>query len=83
MRKKGATHPSASEINGTLDIAFRKRTMDDLDALMARVKPAHLTIQELLGVTALLRAAEQRREPPEAERSAQVLALVPSKVVSE
>lgn len=82
MRKNGATYPSVSDINGTLDVAFRKRTMDDLAALFARVNPDELTIQELLGVTALLRAADQRRKPPAVERSGQVLALVPSKVRS-
>lgn len=83
MRENSATYTSVSDINGTLDIAFRKRTMDDLDALMARVNPADLTIQELLGVTALLHAAAQRREPPETEQSAPVLALVASAGVSE
>lgn len=83
MRKNSATYSSASNINGTLDTAFRQRSHRDLDELMKRVGPADLTIHELIGVIALLQAADQRRELPEAERSAQVLALVPSAGVSE
>lgn len=83
MRKNSATKPSASDINGTLDTAFRQRSRCDLDELMRRVGPADLTIHELIGVIALLQAADRRRDAAGSGRSAQVLSLVPSVGVSE
>jgi hypothetical protein len=83
MRENSATYTSASDINGTLDTAFRQRSHRDLGDLMTRLGPADLTIHELIGVIALLQAADQRREAPVPERSAQVLSLVPSNGESE